>query len=211
MAAMTGRSVRFMGLLLFLVVAAHADDTAIARLRFQEGVELYDKGQYEKAHTAFVQAWALKKHPAILLNLAQSALKSNHPAEAARWFQQLLHDPQGITPAQKAEAEKGLAEARTKAGRLDVQTAAGAEVFVDNERIGIAPLEPIDVEAGAHTVRVKGEPEQKVTVNVGQTLSVKVGAVAATAPTTTATPTTTTTAPPPPTTVDESFLGGPGE
>ncbi len=209
MAPMT-RPYRFIGFLLFLAVAAHADDTATARVRFQEGVELYDKGQYEKARAAFLQAWALKQHPAILLNLAQSSLRSNRPAEAARWFQQLLRDSQGITPAQKIEAEKGLAEARTKDGRLDVQTAAGAEVFVDNERIGVAPLEPIDVEAGAHTVRVKGEPEQKVTVSVGQILAVKIGSVAT--PTTTApTPTASTTATAPPTKIDESFLGGAGE
>ena len=173
-----------------VATAARADDTATARVRFQEGVDLYDKGQYDKARAAFLQAWALKKHPAVLLNLAQSCLKSNHPGEAARFFTKYLREAPGITPQQKAEAEKGIAEARTKDGRLDVQGAAGVEVLVDEEPAGVLPLaEPYDVDPGAHTVRVKGEAEQKVTVGAGQTVTLKGGTA-----TTTTTPGVTATA-----------------
>src|SRR5438034_2991763 len=154
---MAGMRLRFTLLFLLTAIVAQADDTATARLRFQEGVELYDKGQFDKARAAFLQAWALKKHPAILLNLAQSCLKSGRPGEAARDFAQLVKDPSGLTPAQKVEAEKGLAEARTRSGRIDVQTASGAEILIDGERIGISPLDPIDVEPGAHVVRVKSD------------------------------------------------------
>lgn len=199
-------------LLLAIAVIARADDTATARIRFQEGVELYDKGQYDKARAAFLQAWALKKHPAILLNLGQSCLKSGRPGEAARDFAQLVKDPSGLTAVQKTEAEKGLAEARAKAGRIDVQTAAGGEISIDGERIGVAPLDPIDVEPGAHTVRVKGE-EQKVNATVGQTVAVRIGPppTAAAAPAPTTSTSTSTTAAPPPGPPDESLLGGAGE
>src|SRR5438132_10193537 len=99
-----------------------ADDetTKVARARFQEGVEFYDKGQYEKARAAFLQAYALRKHPAVLLNLAQSSLKANHHLEAVRYFQQYLREAQNISAAQRADAERGLAEARQKLGRLDI-------------------------------------------------------------------------------------------
>ena len=45
-----------------------ADDptTEMARARFKEGVGFYDKGQFEQARASFLQAYALKKHPAVL-------------------------------------------------------------------------------------------------------------------------------------------------
>src|SRR4051812_7024494 len=100
---------------------AQADDptTKAARARFQEGVDFYDKGQFENARASFLQAYALRKHPAVLLNLAQSSLRSNHMLDAAHYFQQYLHDSSGLTSAQRADAEKGLAEARQKLGHIE--------------------------------------------------------------------------------------------
>jgi hypothetical protein len=168
--------------------AQGADDptTQMARARFMEGVDFYDKGKFEQARAAFLQAYALKKHPAVLLNLAQSCNKANHPLEAARYFQQYLRDAADIKPEQRRDAEKGLAEARTKLGRLDVQAPQGAEITIDNERVGFAPLgEPVDVEPGAHIVKAKGADgvkEEKVSVAAGQTLPVKFAAAVALPP-----------------------------
>ena len=69
--------------------------TAVARSRFKEGVDFYDKGQYEQARASFLQAYALKKHPAVLLNLAWSCLKSGHALEAEHYFKQFLSRGQG--------------------------------------------------------------------------------------------------------------------
>src|SRR5271165_3315566 len=76
--------------------------TAMARARFKEGVEFYDKGQFEQARAAFLQAYALKKHPAVLLNLAWSCLKSGHAIDAERYFKQFLADSKDITDKQRA-------------------------------------------------------------------------------------------------------------
>src|SRR3954462_6577807 len=52
--------------------AAQSDgETEIARQRFLEGVRHYDQHDYDKARLAFLQAYLLKPHPAVLLNLAQ--------------------------------------------------------------------------------------------------------------------------------------------
>src|SRR5579862_8601780 len=74
--------------------AQGADDatTTTARARFKEGVEFFDKGDFEQARAAFLQAYALKKHPAVLLNLAWSCLKSGHPLEAQKYFEQFPND-----------------------------------------------------------------------------------------------------------------------
>jgi len=164
--------------------ASQSDDalTKAARARFQEGVDAFDKGNYEAARAAFTQAYALRQHPAVLLNLAQSCLKSGHYLEAAKDFQKYLADPQG---EKKADAQKGLADSRAKLGRLDVNAPPGSEVTIDDTKVGNAPLnEAADVEAGNHTVRVRlpdgTSSEQKITVNAGQILPVKFGAAAAT-------------------------------
>jgi hypothetical protein len=171
--------------------AQGSDDAAtkMARQRFQEGVASYDKHDYELARASFLQAYALRKHPAVLLNLAQSSLKSGHALEAARYFQQFLREYSAATAAQRSDAESGLAEARTHIGRIDVSSApSGAEILIDGESIGIAPFEhPIDVEPGSHTVKAHGQNDETVTV-ISSAGSVITARFAAPAPTTAAAP-----------------------
>ena len=77
------------------VHASTEDDAtvAMARERFKEGVSFFDLKQYDKARAAFLQAYALKKHPAVLLNLAQSELRSGHEADAAGRGREALGTP----------------------------------------------------------------------------------------------------------------------
>ena len=99
---------------------AHAQDDAaiqMARERFQEGVKYYDAKQYDKARAAFLQAYALKKHPAVLLNLAQSELRSGHEAEAAKHFAQYMRENKEASAAERQEADKGLAESKKSVGK----------------------------------------------------------------------------------------------
>jgi tetratricopeptide (TPR) repeat protein len=131
--------------------------TGIARARFKEGVAFYDKGEYERARASFLEAYALKKHPAVLLNLAWSCVKSGRALEAERDFKQVLTESKDITDKQRADATDGLAQSRTKLGRIEVVATTGTEVTIDGEKAGIAPLaEPVSVEVGAHTVKFKG-------------------------------------------------------
>jgi hypothetical protein len=130
--------------------------TTVARARFKEGVEFYDKGDFERARASFLQAYALKKHPAVLLNLAWSCLKSGHPLESERYFAQFPTDGKDITDKQRADAADGLAQARGKLGRIEVSAISGAELSADGERVGVAPLaEALLVEPGAHTLKAR--------------------------------------------------------
>jgi hypothetical protein len=158
------------------------DDTLVkeARARFKEGVDLYDKGQYEAARSKFVQAYALRHHPAILLNLGLSSLKSGHPAEAARYLTQFQREATSATPQEHADADKAITEARTKDGRLDVSAPTGTEISVDDAVIGNAPLaDSVDVDPGQHTVKAKASDgtvdSRTVNTSVGQRLPVKFG------------------------------------
>src|SRR3982751_2528207 len=107
----------FAGLLLaassFVAVVhtAAAEDkdavTEVARRRFQEGVKYFDQKKYEEARAAFLQAYALKRHPAVLLNLAQSEIRSGHPLEAARHFSAFLRESPNVSANERLDAEKG--------------------------------------------------------------------------------------------------------
>src|SRR4249920_3258530 len=86
--------------------SADEDTTvAIARERFKEGVAFFDQKQYDKARVAFLQAYALKKHPAVLLNLAQSELRCNHEADAAKHFSAYLREAEDASDAEQQAAQ----------------------------------------------------------------------------------------------------------
>ncbi|MGE3669719.1 MAG: tol-pal system YbgF family protein [Polyangiaceae bacterium] len=125
--------------------------TEMARQRFQEGVQYYDAKDYEKARAAFLQAYALKKHPSVLLNLAQSELRSGHEADAAQHFEQFLRENPAVSAAEKSEAQKGFEAAKAKVGEFPVTAPSGAQVFVDGEPVGTAPLPaPVYLSPGNH-------------------------------------------------------------
>jgi hypothetical protein len=203
---------RTLAIALFLAVAAPAaavaptfaqsDDalTVMARTRFKEGVAFYDKAEYEQARASFLQAYALKKHPAILQNLAWSCLKSGHALEAERYFKQFLAEKTDLTDKEKADANDGLSQSRAKLGRIEVVAPQGTDVMVDGEKAGTTPLDAIAVEAGAHTVKFKGSDgttdTESVTVLAGEKAQARFARSGGTTPPTS----TTTTAqnPPPP-------------
>jgi flagellar basal body-associated protein FliL len=190
---------------------SNAEDptTSMARARFKEGVEFYDKFQYEQARAAFLQAYALKKHPALLLNLAWSCLKSGHSLEAERYFKQFLAEGKDISDKQRADANDGMNQAHGKIGRIEVSAPAGTEITIDGDRVGSAPLaESVAVEPGAHTLTFKGPDSatetQSVTVLGGEKAVARFtkngggAAGAATAPPAPAPSPPETPAPPPP-------------
>jgi len=190
---------------------AFAQDDAVlkmARERFQEGVKYYDQKKYDDARAAFLQAYALKKHPAVLLNLAQSELHSGHEADAAKHFSQFLRDAKESTAAEKADARKSLAAAKSKVAEINVRVSqSDAEVFVDNKSQGKAPLSgPIYLKPGSHTLEARkngkaGTVNFNATAGVTNTVTLTIGA-----------PPTTMSgagAPPPPAGAAPPMGGGP--
>ncbi|HEY0467309.1 MAG TPA: hypothetical protein VGC79_24080 [Polyangiaceae bacterium] len=151
--------------------ARPADDDAIvasARERFKEGVAFFDQKQYDKARVSFLQAYALKKHPAVLLNLAQSELRSNHEADAAKHFSAYLRESTTASEAERQAAEAGLNATKSAVALIDVNVdEGGAEIYVDGSLEGTSPLPgPLYVNPGAHSVEArKGGKTRTQTVN----------------------------------------------
>lgn len=127
--------------------------TKEARKRFLEGVKLFDEKKYDLARASFLQAMALKPHPAILLNLAQTELVGGQPWDALGHFKQYLNDPATQGDPKRADAEKGVAESRAKLPRAQISVdVPGADILVDNVKVGQSPLgDAIDLKPGNHT------------------------------------------------------------
>jgi hypothetical protein len=154
--------------------AAHAGDddatVAMARERFKEGVAFFDKKDFDKARLAFLQAYALKKHPAVLLNLAQSELRSGHEADAAKHFSAYLRDATDASAAETQAAEAGLTASKIAVAEVDVSVdESGAEVSVDGTLEGISPLSgPVYLEPGPHSIEArKGSKSTATQINAG--------------------------------------------
>lgn len=165
--------------------AAPAGDATVemARERFKEGVQFFDQKQYEKARLAFLQAYALKPHPTVLLNLAQSELRGARPADAAGHFAEFLRA--APTGAERTEAERGLAAAKAKVGEVTVKTDATGPVTVDGEKRGSAPLPgPLFLSPGSHVIEVAGGSTKTVVAVAGQSTTVDLsgGGTSAAAP-----------------------------
>jgi hypothetical protein len=178
--ARLGTAAALLGFLLLVPAPALAQDDVtltMARERFKEGVAYFDKKDFAKARVAFLQAYALKKHPAVLLNLAQSELRSGHEADAAKHFAQYLREHKDATEAERQGAETGLTAAKALVAEvaLSVDT-TGAEVYVDGDLEGQAPLPgSVYLAPGAHEIQArKDDKSATTTVNAaaGQTSSV---------------------------------------
>jgi len=130
---------------------------AIARERFKEGVAFFDKKEFDKARVAFLQAYALKKHPAVLLNLAQSELRSSHEADAAKHFSAYLREAKDATDAERQAAEGGLNAAKGAVSEVTVEVdEPAAEVYLDSSLEGLSPLPgPVYLLPGSHTVEAR--------------------------------------------------------
>ena len=132
--------------------------TTAARARFQEGVELFDHGDFESARVAFLQALGLKRHPAVLLNIAHCALRTSRPLEAKRNFEAFVAESPNATPAQKEEARKGIADANAKVPRLVVDAPSARRLVVDGASTAVAGRGTVvEVEAGLHRYTLEGD------------------------------------------------------
>jgi hypothetical protein len=132
---------------------AQPEDANVARARqlFQHGVEAYDRGVYFDALQAFQEAYSLRPHPAVRVNIANCYDKLDRPAEAIQNFEQFLGSGAG-TPKQNEEVVRALEQLRRRVGRLALHVSPeGAKVVIDNGDPMRAPInEVVLLKTGRH-------------------------------------------------------------
>jgi hypothetical protein len=155
--------------------AADEKATREAQGRFVEGIARVKAGDFEGARMSFAQAYTVLHKPDILWNLALAEDKSGHLVDALAHFKQLAHD--GATDADRAKANKHVDQLMAETGHIEVAAPPGAQVMVDGESAGVAPLAAaVDVAPGKHRVElrpVQGAPKATETdAFAGQTARV---------------------------------------
>jgi hypothetical protein len=125
--------------------------------RFDRGVQFYEDGEFGAALAEFLRAYELTGNWVVLYNLGQVSQGMGRRADALRYFERYLAEGgaevDGIE-GRRAEVEANLAGLRGRLALLDVEVdVEGAEVLVDDEIVGTAPLaEPVVLDPGPHVV-----------------------------------------------------------
>ena len=168
--------------LLASAVAAQEPSEPIesARAHFKLGVDFYRERNYRAALIEFQRAYAASPHYKLLYNLGQASLELQEDSNGIDYFTRYLREGAAeISDERKAEVQENIARLRARLATITVTTnQAGAEIYVDETRIGVAPLsEPVKVSVGRRRfVAVKqGLPdaERVIDVAAGDQLAVE--------------------------------------
>lgn len=141
-----------------------ADPMAEAKQRFNEGLALADKNDYEAARLKFNQAYSLLKTASVLFNLARAEQLSGHHVEALehyRLFQKQANDPK-ITDAERSRATEALLDLKKKVGQITIEAPPGTSVSVDGKTLDSIPPDPLAVIPGKHLLEavIEGKTKQ---------------------------------------------------
>lgn len=158
---------------------AAADDAALARAKFQEGMALVGQENYPAALAAFEESYRIVPKPGLLYNIAMCQKALFRYVDSITTFKKYIAEA-GATakPEMKAAAEQSLADMLKLVGTVSVDGApAGSEVFVDDKPAGKTPFrEQLLVDPGGHSIRVTHDGYKplraEVTVPQGAAISV---------------------------------------
>jgi hypothetical protein len=137
------------------VTAANAKD---AEQHFKRGLGLFDDGDFKLALVEFERSYDLVANFRVLYNIGEVQYQLNQYAHARRTLTRYLEvGGERILPNRRAEVQRELEALKIRTARLRVNVdVEGAEILVDGERIGRAPLQDSELlDAGAHRVVVQ--------------------------------------------------------
>ncbi len=159
---------------LAVVVAAPvaAQNLDEARSRFKRGTELYDEGNYRGALVEFQRAFEAAPSFKLLYNIGLVHLQLQDYARAVQSFTRYLSEGGADVPAaRRDEVLREIDRLTPRIGKLTVETNPGAEVLLDDESVGFAPLPgPVPANTGRHKVAVvlQGHETTRVVDIAGQ-------------------------------------------
>ena len=139
--------------------AAQSDaDRERARSEFDRGVTLYAAENYQGALEAFQEAFRLRPHPTVRVNMANCYDHLSKPIEAIFHFERYLSESGRTAPAeQRRDVDDALRRLRARVGQLTLRVLPdGAMVVLDDGDSRRTPiLEPIRLVAGTHRVETR--------------------------------------------------------
>jgi hypothetical protein len=127
-----------------------------AKAHFKTGTELYDENNFRGALVEFQRAYQLAPSYRVLYNIGQVDMELADYAGALIAYRRYLREGGPDVSADRVkEVNAEIQRLQGRVGSIVVQTAAGAEVLVDDLSVGYAPLpESMTVNIGRHKVSV---------------------------------------------------------
>jgi len=151
-----------------------------ARSHFKLGVDFYRERNYRAALIEFQRAYADSPHYKLLYNLGQASLELQEYASAIDYLTDYLKEGGAeIAADRSAEVEKTIRYLESRIAYVTIVTnEPGAELYVDDTRVGRAPLDKaVRVGAGRHKFSAvrEGQPpvERKIDVAAGDQSEVR--------------------------------------
>ena len=119
-----------------------ADESAQTRELFRQGLGAFNTGQVEEARALFRQAWAVRPSADIAMQLAQTEIDLGKYADAAEHLEYALANfTPSITDKMRAVAKQAYLDVIQRVAKLSLTVSpAGAEVFINGQSVGRAPL-----------------------------------------------------------------------
>lgn len=132
--------------------APTAGDIEEARKHYARGVELYEQHADAAALAELDRAYQLAPNWKVLYELAVVELALHDFASSLSHFEQYLEEGKdGVKAARHEEVNDRIAQLRQQVGTIELVTAPGAEIRVDDVPIATAPLaKPLVLNPGHH-------------------------------------------------------------
>ena len=128
-----------------------------AKKPWDAAVELYKHGNWDGARASFYAAYeASNKNPRVLFNVAVCEKNLGRYAKAIEYYKRELEEGKGqLAPDEEAEVRAQIAGLEQFVATLTIDVSEpGADVFVDEQKIGTSPLrEPVSVQLGERRIR----------------------------------------------------------
>lgn len=157
-----------------------AEATSEARIAFAQGVEAFEAERFDEALRHFLQAWQLRPHPTVRVNLASSYAKLGRAPAAVMHYRAYLADRSvELSRAARRDIMAALRVLGPGVGALDLELSpADAEVRVDAETPDARDGTRLYVTPGTHRIEVRAPGRVAATrvveVDGGSTQSVSV-------------------------------------
>ncbi|HEY5376604.1 MAG TPA: PEGA domain-containing protein [Polyangiaceae bacterium] len=154
---------------------------ALAKAKYQQGVEAYRAERYADAVRLFLEADALEPSAALSYNIARAYEKLADDAQTLRWYRNYLRlNPEAPNAADVQQFVRTLSEALAKKGiqQLSVlSTPSSATVSIDGNPLGVTPL-TVELPPGAHsallTLRGFSDAQVRFTLTVATPIDLRV-------------------------------------
>jgi hypothetical protein len=143
------------------------------RAHFQRGVEFFKEGDYRAALAEFKRSYETAPSYRILYNIGQANNGLQDYAGALRAFERYLGEGGSeIDAERRSQVQAEIRRLRARVAFVEIEVnVPGAEIFVDDALVGVAPLEaPVLVSAGVRkigAVKPPSPPASRVVELVG--------------------------------------------